>query len=79
MTTQQIELKWLNRIKNVLFCIDTDYVSYDALLSGEYDKQLRTHMDTDHLQLISTLSPTEFSRIKRFIDTENEFRKNMFS
>lgn len=79
MSTELLELNWVRRIKNVLFCIDTDYVSYDDLLSGKYDEQLKTHMDTDINEMISTLSPIAFQQIKRYIKIENNFRKEMFS
>ena len=78
MSTGLEELKWVRRIKNVLFCIDTEYVCYSDLLSGKYDEQLRTHMDTDAGEMLATLSPRAFSQIKRYIEIENEFRETMF-
>jgi hypothetical protein len=74
-----VELKWLRKIKNVLFCIDTDFVSYEDLLSGKYDEQLRTHMNTHSGELLSTLSPSEFKLIKSWIEIENDFREQMFN
>lgn len=79
MNTQQLELQWVRRIKNVLFCIDTDFVSYNDLLSGSYDNQLRIHMYTDSGEMLATLSPVAFQQIERYIEIENNFRKNMFS
>ena len=78
MDTELEELKWVRRIKNVLFCIDTEYVYYSYLLSGKYDEQLRTHMDTDSSEMLATLSPSAFRQIRRYIEIENEFRETMF-
>jgi len=74
------DLKWLRKITNALYCIDTanNLVSYEDLISGLYDKQLRTHMNTDSQEMLNTLSSSEWSYIKRKIDIENDFRKVMF-
>jgi len=74
------DLKWLRKIINALYCIDTanNLVSYEDLISGLYDKQLRTHMNTDSQEMLNTLSSSEWSYIKRKIDIENDFRKVMF-
>jgi hypothetical protein len=72
------DLKWLRKITNVLYCVDSDLLSYEDLISGSYDEQLRTHMNTDAQEMLNTLSSSEWSYIKRKIDIENDFRKVMF-
>lgn len=79
MNTQKLELEWVKKIKNVLFCIDTDFVSYNDLLSGKYDNQLKIHMNTNANEMLATLSPVAFQQIKRYIEIENSLRKEMFS
>ena len=75
---KNLELKYNRRLLNALFCIDEDFISYEDLLSGKYDKTLRLHMDTDSVEINNTFSPSEFSYLKQGIEVENEFRKIMF-
>lgn len=73
------DLKYNRRLLNALFCIDEDFISYEDLLSGKYDKTLRLHMDTDSVEINNTFSPSEFVYLKHQIEKENEFRKVMFN
>jgi hypothetical protein len=73
----RIPSPWLKSIKNVLFCIEGDSVSFDDLIQGKYDEQLMIHMDVTATE-IRELLPHHHDYIKHQIILENESRKIMF-
>ncbi len=67
----------LKKIKNALFCIESDNISFDKLIDGEYDDELMTHIGLTSKD-IKELLPHHIDYIKTQIDFENQSRKIMF-
>lgn len=71
--------KWLKKVNNALFCVDDDILSFDRLINGFYDEQLRIHMDTDASEMASFMSPMDWRYVRVCIDDMNRLNKEMLS
>jgi hypothetical protein len=68
-------------IKNALFCMrgDDDLISFDDILNGRYNEELKTHMNKTIEELKLILSNEDWFYIKQMVDEENACREYLFS